>query len=173
MTPQEAFPKLLETALAEATESTHRTMNEHGLQGLAGWALNEQRARLLFGDPAQRYAIMAAQAVGLYDAESRRWRWAWHEPGFPPHFVQAALHAREWGRLNSIPVLTEGESIISDDEAWRLCAFTARLVGWPGIYRGVGGPSVIFLAFAPTLNPDGGPEPVLPVTADQNPSSAS
>jgi hypothetical protein len=106
---------------------------------------------------------MAAQAIGLHDPSTNAWQWSWNDPSFPPHLVQAASHARDWGRHNAIAVLSEPTATIDETTAFKLTAFAARLVGWPGIYRGVGGPQIIYLAFAPTLNPQGGPDRVDPV----------
>jgi hypothetical protein len=158
MTSSDEFPKLLDIALAEATELTAKTVKEHSLDQLAGWSLDEKAGRLLFADTKQRYAMMAAQAIGLYEPNSRQWRWAWSEASFPTHILQAAQHARSWGTANDVSLLSQPTATIDEAMAWKLAAFTARLVGWPGIYRGDGGPSLIYLAFAPTLEPLGAPE---------------
>jgi hypothetical protein len=158
MTPSDEFSKLLDMALVEATELTAKTVKEHALDQLAGWSLDEKAGRLLFADAKQRYAMMAAQVVGLYDPNTRQWRWAWSDASFPVPLLQAAHRARSWGATNNVSWLTEPTITIDEAMAWKLAAFTARLVNWPGIYRGDGGPSVIYLAFAPTIEPLSGPE---------------
>lgn len=163
MTAASEFGKLLDLALAEAKTMTDEQMRLHKLDGLAGWSLDEARGRLLFGDPRGRYAIMAAQAIGLYDPAKQQWQWAWADQSFPAHLVQAAQHVRVWGQVNEIPLLTEPMQTIAEADAFRLTAFAARFIGWPGIYRGETKPQSIFLAFRSTLDPQGGPDRVDPI----------
>lgn len=163
MTAANEFPRLLDLALTEAKQMTDEQMRLHKLDGLAGWSLDEARGRLLFGDPRGRYAIMAAQAIGLYDPVSQQWQWAWDDQSFPPHLVQAARHVRAWGQINEIPMLIEPLQKIPESDAFKLAAFAARFVGWPGVYRGESKPQSIFLAFNSTLDPQGGPDRLDPI----------
>jgi hypothetical protein len=159
------FARLLEIAHREASVMSRKVVEDHALGTLTGWSLNEPRGRLMFADHAGRGAVMAAQVVALYEPKSQTFQWAWDDATFPPDLVRAVKFARAWGHANSIAMLTTPLQVLDDEVATQLTAFTARLIDWPGIYRGVGGVKEIFLAFAPSRNPAGGDDRIEPAAA--------
>jgi len=155
MTASEAFPAVLDAAAREATAMTQHLIQLHSLHTQSGWSLDESRGRLIFDK-----ITFAAQVVGHF--EDGQWNWGWQDPLFQPSLVQAASHVRGWGQTNDISLLTEPTHAIDEATAWKLAAFTARLVDWPGIYCGGAGRGALYLTFAPTADPRGGPDRVVP-----------
>ncbi|CAN5204365.1 hypothetical protein BH11PLA2_BH11PLA2_18880 [soil metagenome] len=167
----EDFDQLLGIAVREATEMTAKTVADHALGALAGWSLDEAKARLLFADKDGRGAMMAAQVIGFYQPTSKTWEWAWSDASFTPHLVKAVQHVREWGLSQGNTTLTTPLITIDDAMAWKLAAFTTRFIDWPGVYRATGGPKDLFIAFAPTLTGHGANDPVTPASNFMLPTS--
>lgn len=118
-----------------------------GLGSTDRWDVDLEAGFIRFSNEDGFHATAPVQVVGTYVHEDGSWLWAWDNPSVDEHVIQAALLAREFGRLHDLSHFTTRKLFCSADDCWRFAAVALHLSQGSGAYRGPTDTGWIYMTF--------------------------
>ena len=94
-----------------------------------------------------RVVSAPVQVIGTYNTLDRTFLWGWDHPSVGEALGADARLAREFGRLQNLPLFTTRKVECTEQQAWVFTAVALYLCGAQGAYRGPAGTTMVFMTF--------------------------
>jgi hypothetical protein len=114
--------------------------------GDGDWSVDLNAGTITFTN-TKTIATAPVQVIGTYFTGDGTWLWGWDHPSVPDQSAVAAKAMLAYGKRHGIANITTRKVAISEDDAWAMTGAATYLTGAQGGYRGVSGPTLVFMTF--------------------------
>jgi hypothetical protein len=113
----------------------------------AAWSVDQNAGTIKFTLPDGATATCPLQIVGTYNTADSSWLWGWDHPAVAPAVAQHAKQTLAYGEKNCLKRLTTRKLECHESEAWEFTAIACKLNDAQGVYRGVSGPTQVYMTY--------------------------
>ncbi|WP_339912019.1 DUF6882 domain-containing protein [Symmachiella dynata] len=128
------FEKLLSQSLEELIVK-NTAQQQWGLGANSGWDLDQESGGIVFHFADGFKVFAPVQIIGSLNVDKQSWLWAWANPSILDPLTQQAEDLKSYGELHEIPRLMTPVWSGTNELAWAMAAFAAKLCGATGAYR--------------------------------------
>lgn len=124
-------------------QTQHAAQWQYGKE--KGWSADLAAGVIAFQFANECTGTCKFQTIGIYNEQDHRFNWSWGLSDIPAALREHANLAKEWGRTNAHPALTQKAVKCSMEDAWGYAALARKLAGAHSVYRGRIGNRYIFM----------------------------
>jgi hypothetical protein len=113
----------------------------------AAWSVDQNAGTIKFKLPDGVTATCPLQIIGTYNTADSSWLWGWDHPAVAPVVAEHAKQTLAYGEKNRLKRLTTRKLECQESEAWEFTAIACKLNDAQGAYRGVSGPTQVYMTY--------------------------
>jgi hypothetical protein len=96
---------------------------------------DQQTGRIAFSSNGKVAVLAEIQFAGTFSKKSETWFWAWANSSIEERLRRESAAVAKFGRKEGFPSLVWEKWAADEEEAWRMTAVAARILGAEGAYR--------------------------------------
>jgi hypothetical protein len=140
------YDRLLHEAVHELISANQAAHDNYGLGTFDRWDVDQETGLLVFSNTDRTPRVEAVVCyIGSFSLRSSTWLWGWANPSIREYLTRDLEAVRAYGRRRGLTDLIEPKLHCDEQYAWELSAFTFKILGGKGVYRGPTGSGYLFM----------------------------